>query len=219
MADNQQPVPAELGRNVRALCKRTWWVFLLSGIAAVVFGILAFINPGIALAVLALYFAAWVLVDGVVNIVGAIQNRDKDGWIFILLMGILGALVGAYALFNPPVSMVAFLYVVSFMAIFLGVTLIALGRKVREAVEREWLLYLTGALSIVFGILIAVQPASAATSVVWMIATWAIVIGLLRIFFAFFVKNLTNELYITDREDGIKPGLGRTLMAGARLKW
>ncbi|WP_159079949.1 TonB-dependent receptor plug domain-containing protein [Methyloceanibacter sp. wino2] len=32
-------------------------------------------------------------------------------------------------------------------------------------------------------------------------------------------ENLTNELYITDREDGIKPGLGRSLMAGARLKW
>ena len=50
MTDNQQPIPAELGKNVRALCKRTWWVFLLSGIAAVIFGILAFINPGVALA-------------------------------------------------------------------------------------------------------------------------------------------------------------------------
>ncbi|MEJ2530220.1 MAG: HdeD family acid-resistance protein [Halioglobus sp.] len=194
MADNQQPVPAELGRNVRALCKRTWWVFLLSGIAAVVFGILAFINPGVALAVLALYFAAWVLVDGVVNIVGAVQHRDKDGWVFILLIGILGALVGGYALFNPPVSMVAFLYVVSFMAILLGITLIAMGRKVREMVESEWLLYLTGALSILFGILIAFQPDSAAKSVVWMIATWAIVIGLLRIFFAFFVRNLKEDV-------------------------
>lgn len=194
MSDSQQPIPAELGQNVRALCKRTWWVFLLSGIAAVIFGILAFINPGIALAVLALYFAAWVLVDGVVNVVGALQNRDKDGWIWLLLMGVLGVLVGAYALLNPPVSMVAFLYVVSFMAILLGISLIALGRKLREEINREWLLYLTGALSILFGILIAFQPASAAASVVYMIATWAIVIGLLRIFFAFFVKNLKEDV-------------------------
>lgn len=194
MAEIQQPVVAELGKNVRALCKRTWWVFLLSGIAAVIFGILAFINPGVALAVLALYFAAWVLIDGVVNVIGAFQNRDKDGWVFLLLMGILGIIVGAYALLNPPVSMVAFLYVVSFMAILLGITLIALGRKLREVVKSEWLLYLTGALSILFGILIAFQPASAATSVVWMIATWAIVIGLLRIFFAFFIRNLKDDV-------------------------
>jgi uncharacterized membrane protein HdeD (DUF308 family) len=202
MSDSQQPIPAELGKNVRALCKRTWWVFLLGGIAAVVFGILAFINPGVALAVLALYFAAWVLVDGVVNIVGAFQNRDKDGWVWLLLMGILGVIVGAYALLNPPVSMVAFLYVVSFMAILLGISLIALGRKLREELESEWLLYLTGALSILFGALIAFQPASAAASVVYMIATWAIVIGLLRIFFAFFIKNLKDDVGDRLREGG-----------------
>lgn len=194
MADNQQALPAEFGTNVRALCKRTWWVFLLSGIAAVIFGILAFYDPGVALAVLALYFAAFVLVDGAVNIVGAISNRDKDGWIFILLMGVLGVLVGGYALANPPVSMIAFLYVVSFMAIFLGITLIAMGRKVREKIDNEWLLYLTGAVSLLFGILIAFQPAEAATSVVWMIATWAIVVGLLRIFFAFLVRNLKEDV-------------------------
>ena len=87
MAENNLMTEAELGRNVRALCKRTWWVFLLSGIAAVIFGVLAIFNPGAALAVLALYLSAWLLVDGVVNIVGAVGNRDKDGWVIMLLMG------------------------------------------------------------------------------------------------------------------------------------
>jgi uncharacterized membrane protein HdeD (DUF308 family) len=194
MTDGQQQVAPELASNIRTLCRRTWWVFLLTGIAAVVFGILALFNPGIALAVLALYFAAWLLVDGAVNIAGAIGNRDKDGWVFILLMGILGVLVGGYALFNPPVSMLAFLYVVSFMAILLGMSLIAMGRKVREVIEREWLLYLTGVLSILFGVVIILQPDAGAVSVVWMIAGWAIVIGLLRIFFAFFVRNLKDDI-------------------------
>ena len=194
MEETGQVTAPELGKNVRALCKRTWWVFLLSGIAAVVFGVLAIFNPGVALAVLALYLSAWLLVDGAVNIAGAITNRDKDGWVIMLLMGILGVLVGGYALMNPPLSMMAFLYVVSFMAIFLGITLISLGRKVREEIEREWVLYLTGGLSIIFGVLIVLQPESGALSVVWMIATWAIIIGLLRIFFAFFVRNLKEDL-------------------------
>jgi uncharacterized membrane protein HdeD (DUF308 family) len=199
-----QVTTPELGKNVRALCKRTWWVFLLSGIAAVVFGVLAIFNPGVALAVLALYLSAWLLVDGAVNIAGAITNRDKDGWVILLLMGILGVLVGGYALMNPPLSMMAFLYVVSFMAIFLGITLISLGRKVREEIEREWVLYLTGGLSIIFGVLIVLQPESGALSVVWMIATWAIIIGLLRIFFAFFVRNLKEDL--GDRLQAAKEG-------------
>lgn len=194
MENGRQGRALQSVNNIRKLCKRTWWVFLLGGIASVIFGILAFINPAIALAVLALYFAAWVLVDGVVNVVGAIQHRENDGWVILLLIGILGTLVGGYALMNPPLSMLAFLYVVSFMAIMFGVLMITLGRKVREEIDREWVLYLTGALSVLFGVLIIFQPESAATSVVWMIATWAIITGLLRIFFALLVKNLPEHV-------------------------
>ncbi len=194
MENGRQGRAIQSVNNIRKLCKRTWWVFLLGGIASVIFGILAFINPAIALAVLALYFAAWVLVDGVVNVVGAIQHRENDGWVILLLIGILGTLVGGYALMNPPLSMLAFLYVVSFMAIMFGVLMITLGRKVREEIDREWVLYLTGALSVLFGVLIIFQPESAATSVVWMIATWAIITGLLRIFFALLVKNLPEHV-------------------------
>lgn len=204
MATSPSPTPratplANAGGNIRKLCKRTWWVFLIGGIASIIFGVLAFINPAIALAVLALYFAAWVMVDGLVNVIGAVQHRDKDGWVFMLLMGILGVLVGAYALFNPPVSMMAFLYVVSFMAIIFGVLLITMGRRVREKIEREWILYVTGVVSIVFGVLIIFQPESGALSVVWLIASWAIITGLLRILFAFFVRNMAEDVGETIR--------------------
>ena len=204
MATSPSPTPtatplANAGGNIRKLCKRNWWVFLIGGIASIIFGVLAFINPAIALAVLALYFAAWVMVDGLVNVIGAVQHRDKDGWVFMLLMGILGVLVGAYALFNPPVSMMAFLYVVSFMAIIFGVLLITMGRRVREKIEREWILYVTGVVSIVFGVLIIFQPESGALSVVWLIASWAIITGLLRILFAFFVRNMAEDVGETIR--------------------
>ncbi len=204
MATSPSPTPAatplaNAGGNIRKLCKRTWWVFLIGGIASIIFGVLAFINPAIALAVLALYFAAWVMVDGLVNVIGAVQHRDKDGWVFMLLMGILGVLVGAYALFNPPVSMMAFLYVVSFMAIIFGVLLITMGRRVREKIDREWILYVTGVVSIVFGVLIIFQPESGALSVVWLIASWAIITGLLRILFAFFVRNMAEDVGETIR--------------------
>ena len=162
MAEQQidNPLVEKMG-DARALCKRAWWVFLIGGIASLVFGILAFVNPAVALLVLSVYFAASVLVDGVVNIVGAIQNRGQDGWWVILLIGVLGTLVGAYAL----VSMAAFVYLVAFMAIMVGVFVVMLGRKVREKIDREWILYLTGALSIIWGVLIVVQPAPGAVSV------------------------------------------------------
>lgn len=193
---------SRVGADAHALCKRTWWVFLVGGIASVIFGVLAFVNPGIALFVLAMFFAAAVLVDGVFSIIGSIQNREKDGWWIMLLIGILGAVVGGFALLNPSLSMMAFIYLVAFQAILLGVFIAMLGYKVRQATSREWILYVTGALSILFGVLVLVNPAAGSLSIIYLIASWAIVIGAFKIFFAFKVKNLPER--VGDRIAGLR---------------
>ena len=184
---------ANLGANAQALCRRTWWVFLVGGLASVVFGIFAFMSPGIALFVLSMFFAAAILVDGASNIVGAVQHREKDGWWIMLLIGILGVVAGGYALLNPPLSMMAFIFLVAFEAILLGVFLLMLGYKVRQATSREWILYVTGALSLLFGILVIMNPAAGGLSVVYLIAGWALVVGMLKVLFAFRVKNLPER--------------------------
>ena len=185
---------SSLGGDARALCKRTWWVFLVGGIASVIFGVLAFVNPGIALLVLAMFFAASVLVDGVFSAIGAVQNRDKDGWWIMLLIGILGLVVGGFALLNPPVSIMAFIYLVAFQAVLLGVFIVMLGYKVRKATTREWILYVMGTLSVLFGLLVVLNPGAGGLSIVYLIASWAVVIGALKVFFALKVKNLRENL-------------------------
>lgn len=180
--------------DARALVRRTWWVFLVGGLASLLFGILAFVNPGIALLVLSMFFAAAILVDGAFNIVGSIQNREKDGWWLMLLIGVLGVGVGGYALMNPPVSMLAFIYLVALEAILLGVFLVMLGYRVRKATSREWILYVTGALSILFGVLVVARPDAGGLTIVYMVAAWAIVIGALKIAFALRIRKLPGEL-------------------------
>ena len=182
-----------LGADARALCKRAWWVFLIGGIASVCFGLLAFVNPGIALFVLATFFAAYLLVDGISNVIGSVQNRQKDGWWIMLLIGILGVLVGGYALLNPPLSMLAFIFLVAIEAIVLGVFLLMLGYKVRQATTREWILYAMGAVSILFGAFVAMNPAVGSVTIIYAIATWAVMIGVLKVIFAFKVKNLSER--------------------------
>ena len=102
--------------------------------------------------------------------------------------------IGGYALINPPVSMMALVFLIALLAIFMGVLLLMLGWKIREAVKGEWMLYLTGGLSVLFGLMIFVRPAEGTVSVVWLIASWAILIGALRIFFAFKVRNLPERV-------------------------
>jgi uncharacterized membrane protein HdeD (DUF308 family) len=186
--------PSTLRSDAQALCKRTWWVFLIGGIASVLFGLLAFVQPGIALLILSMFFAASILVDGVMNVLGALRNRQNEGWWIMLLIGILGLAVGAYGLFNPPISMLALIYLFAFQAIVLGVFLLMLGYKVRQATTREWFLYLTGALSVLLGVVVVARPVAGGLSIVWMIATWSIAVGILRIVFAFKVRSAPERL-------------------------
>jgi uncharacterized membrane protein HdeD (DUF308 family) len=171
-----------------------WWVFLIGGIASVIFGILAFMNPAAALLVLSMFFAAYVLVDGAVNIWGSITNRDKDGWWMLLLLGIVGVVVGGYALLNPPLSMLAFIYVVAFFAMFIGISSLYVGWKVRKEISGEWLLYISGIVSVLFALLIIFSPGVGGLSVTYMIATWAILSGVLRIVFAFKARKMRENL-------------------------
>jgi uncharacterized membrane protein HdeD (DUF308 family) len=185
-------VLGHMSADAQALVKRAWWVFVVGGLAMVAFGLLALSNPGVALFVLATFFAASVLVDGVSNVIGSLQNREKDGWWILLLMGLLGAAVGGYALFNPPLSIMAFILIVAFEAMVLGVFLVMLGHKVRKTTSREWLLYLAGALSMLFGILVIASPVTGSRTIVLLIASWSIAIGVLKVAFGLKVRKLAT---------------------------
>ena len=190
MNEANREMEADIAAGVAQLCTRSWWVFLIGGIASVIFGILAFTNPGIALWVLAMFFAAFILIDGAANAWGALQNRDKDGWIALLLFGALGIFFGAYALTVPPLSMIALIYVIAFFALANGLTSLYLGWKVRKEITTEWIMYLSGALSVLFALLLLFQPAVGGIAIAYVIGIWAVIVGLLRIYFAFFVRNL-----------------------------
>jgi uncharacterized membrane protein HdeD (DUF308 family) len=90
--------------------------------------------------------------------------------------------------------MMAFVLLVAAQALFLGGFLLLLGWRIRATSEREWILYVSGALSLLAGVLIVANPAAGGLSVIWVVATWAIVIGILRIAFAFKVRNLPERL-------------------------
>lgn len=185
MSDNLDTTSQNLTQSAKELCAKTWWAYLLGGIASVAFGVIAYMKPGVALLVLSMFFAAYLLADGVFSFISAVTHRNKQGWWLLMLYGLFSIVLGGYLLALPPVSMVALVYAIAFISLFFGFTQISLGVSVRKEIKGEWVLYLTGLMSILFGMLILFRVEIGGLTIVYMIAFWAIVIGIMRIIFAF----------------------------------
>jgi uncharacterized membrane protein HdeD (DUF308 family) len=175
---------------MRALLRQAWWALLIGGVASVIFGVLAFMWPGLTLFILAVFFAATVFVDGIVTITSAIRNRaTASHWWLWLLLGLLGVVAGAIGMLSPGIAAGALLLLIAAYAIAAGLLLIWAGFRLRAEIEREWLLWLIGGISVLFGILLLMQPAAGLLGFVWAIASWAIVAGILKIMLAFKARS------------------------------
>jgi uncharacterized membrane protein HdeD (DUF308 family) len=163
-----------------AILARNWWALFLRGIVAVLFGILTFIWPGLSLAVLVLLFGAYVLVDGLFAIVAAMKApaRNKRWWV-LLLEGIVGVIIGVLTFFWPAMTALALLYFIAMWAIITGVLEIGAAIRLRKSISNEWLLIVSGFLSILFGLALIIMPVAGALAVVWLIGAYAIVFGAL----------------------------------------
>jgi len=171
--------------------KRHWWVPVLRGVAAIVFGVIAFVYPGLTVAVLVLLFGAWVLVDGVFRIVGAIGHRASDpDWGWQLVIGILGIIIGFLTFHAPAITALALVIYIAAWALMIGATEIAVAFKLRREIKGEWFLILMGLLSIVFAIMLLWNPLPGALALVWLIASYAIVFGFLGIILGLRLRSL-----------------------------
>jgi len=175
---------------------RSWWALALGGGAAVLFGILAFIFPRTVLIVLIALFGAFALVDGIFSIVAAAQGAVlHQSWIWPALRGVAGIAAGIITFINPGITAIALLFVIAAWAIITGLFEIVTAVYLRREMTDEWLLILAGALSVLFGVLlIVIGPPAGLLTLVWLIATYAIIVGVLRIGLAFRLRSLQQQL-------------------------
>lgn len=176
-----------------------WWAIAIRGIAALVFGILAFVWPAITLIVLVLFFAAYAIVDGIFAILAGVsvkRNIPTEGgvkWWALLIEGILGIAAGVIALWLPGVTALILLYIIALWAVATGLFEIVTAIRLRKEISGEWLMGLSGAASVVFGILLLAFPGSGALAVVWLIGAYAIIFGVLLLTLAFRLRNRAKE--------------------------
>src|ERR1700686_5119732 len=173
---------------VHALAKN-WWLLLLRGIAAIVFGVLAFAWPGITLLTLILFYGAFALVDGVLAIIAAITGGAPAPRWWLAIIGLLGIAAGLLTFLMPGLSALVLLFFIAGWAIATGVFQIIGAIQLRKEIDNEWPLILGGVISVLFGVGMMLAPGGGALALVWVIGTYAVIIGGLLVVLAFRLKK------------------------------
>lgn len=173
---------AELARN--------WWSLAIRGVAAILFGIGAFVWPGLTLAVLILMVGAYALVDGLFALIAGIRARR---WL-MALQGVAGIILGGLTFAWPGVTAFALLNFIAAWSIITGVFEIAMAVQLRKVIDNEWMLIFSGFLSLVFGIALIAYPSSGALSLVWLIGAYALLFGIMTLGLALRLRRAHNTL-------------------------
>ena len=174
---------------IRTLAQH-WWVLLLRGLLAIAFGLFTFWHPVASIAALVLLWGAYMLVDGIFELVAGVRAKVGS----LVLLGVLGIVAGLVALVMPAVAAMALVWIIAFWAIVAGVMQISAAVRLRKEVQGEWLWILSGICTVVLGILILMRPGAGALSLVWLIGSFAIAWGVLLVILAFRLKGHAGRM-------------------------
>jgi uncharacterized membrane protein HdeD (DUF308 family) len=164
---------------------RNWWAVLVRGIAALIFGIWAFLWPGATGLALVILFGAYAFVDGIFALISAIRAAETgQRWVAFAFEGIVGLVIAAITFFDIGLAAIAFYITIAIWAIVTGVLELIAAVELRKVIPNDWLLVLGGICSLAFGALMIAFPLAGALTVIWLIGAYAIVFGVVMIGFS-----------------------------------
>lgn len=178
------------GQQALDLLRGAWGWIALRGVFALIFGVLAVALPGLTLSLLVLFWGAYALIDGVAALIAGFRMREngKPMW-SLVFVGLLGIAAGVVTFLWPGLTALTLVLIIGFWAMAIGVFQIVAAVRLRRHIRGEWLHGLSGALSILFGIAIVVNPGAGAIALAWIIGWFAIVFGATLIAMAFRLRS------------------------------
>jgi uncharacterized membrane protein HdeD (DUF308 family) len=184
--------PIHSGTRMEAMSARlaaNWWAIAIRGVIAVIFGIMTFALPGLALATFIILFAAYMLVDGVFAIIAAVRAAQRhDRWGLMLVEGLVDILVGVMAFAWPASAVFAFVLLIGAWAFISGALMIAAAFRLHLAHGR-WFLGFAGLVSVLFGLALAIAPGAGAIALTLWVGAYALIFGVTLVILAFRLRG------------------------------
>jgi uncharacterized membrane protein HdeD (DUF308 family) len=153
-------------------------VLIIRGIIALVAGVFAFFWPGVTIAALVVLFGAYAIVDGVTNLVLGFSREGREGRWAHVFQGIAGIVVGVLTFTWPVITGLSLVWLIAAWAMVTGILAIVAAVRLRRVISGEWLLGLSGVLSILFGLFVFARPLAGAVAIAWTLGVYVIAIGI-----------------------------------------
>ncbi|WP_321907339.1 MULTISPECIES: HdeD family acid-resistance protein [unclassified Paraburkholderia] len=168
-----------------------WGWLIARGIAAIVFGVLAFSLPGLTVLTLAIVWGAYAIVDGAFALIYGARGGGTRRWTYVII-GLIGVIAGLVAFFWPGETAIVLVMIIGVWAFFTGIFEIVYAIQYRHAIAHPWAVGISGLLSATVGFFFAMFPGAGALSLIWVIAAYAVLYGLLMIIAALQLRRWRN---------------------------
>lgn len=179
---------------------KNWWVVLIQGVLAILFGIAAIMLPGLTLLTMVTLFGATAILDGIISFVGAFSSANPEAprWLFVV-RGVIGIAAGIATFAWPGLTALLLIYIIAARFLLTGVLEMVVAIALRKEIEHEWLLIVSGVLSIAAGVWFFAAPGDGALALAWMIGLFAVMTGATLIGASFRLRDLHKRLGVAEQ--------------------
>lgn len=181
-----------MGSRFQSGLRRSWWVFLIYGLLAIVFGVGLLLWPTYSVMVLVMAFGVLSLADGLVSLLSAIRHDLALPRWLLAAYALVSIGFGVIALMWPVHLATAMLWVIALWLILAGVARIVFAIQVRKLIRGEWLLALSGVLALALGVLFLARPDIGLVAISVWVGIGALLYGALQILVGVRMRSRTR---------------------------
>lgn len=171
-----------------------WRTILLRGLASLAFGVLAFVYPGVTLAVVVTLFGIYALVDGLLGLWGVMRGKEQGTSITSLLTALVSIVAGLVCLLFPGFASAYVVLLIGFWNIAAGLLQLIGALVMWKDIEKPGFLAAAGLVGAALGLFIVFNPELAADTMIRIIAATAVLVGIVLLVFGWQLRSAAQDL-------------------------